>query len=92
MKDVQWQSTQYWNNLCEKQESQNQDPFTHRAQHQIMIDEPFQKTTCHLSFWIEWKHFRNQIQWEYNQYELHLHSEQYIEKDSKSTYNWSYKK
>ncbi len=24
----------------------------------------------------------NQIQWEYNQYELHLHSEQYIEKDS----------
>ncbi len=24
----------------------------------------------------------NQIQWEYNQYKLHLHSEQYIEKDS----------
>ena len=25
---------------------------------------------------------QNQIQWEYDQYKLHLHSEQYIEKDS----------
>ncbi len=28
------------------------------------------------------KALQNQIQWEYNQYKLHLHSEQYIEKDS----------
>ncbi len=28
------------------------------------------------------KALQNQIQWEYNQYELCLHSEQYIEKDS----------
>jgi len=28
------------------------------------------------------KALQNQIQWEYNQYEPHLHSEQYIEKDS----------
>jgi hypothetical protein len=27
------------------------------------------------------KALQNQIQWEYDQYELHLHSEQYIEKD-----------
>jgi hypothetical protein len=38
------------------------------------------------------KALQNQIQWEYDQYKLHLHSEQYIEKDSKNTYNWSYKK
>ncbi len=29
------------------------------------------------------KALQNQIQWKYNQYELRLHSEQYIEKDSK---------
>jgi len=29
------------------------------------------------------KALQNQIQWEYNQYKLRLHSEQYIEKDSK---------
>ncbi len=29
------------------------------------------------------KALQNQIQWKYNQYKLHLHSEQYIEKDSK---------
>ncbi len=29
------------------------------------------------------KALQNQIQWEYDQYELRLHSEQYIEKDSK---------
>ncbi len=28
------------------------------------------------------KALQNQIQWEYDQYKLHLHSEQYIEKDS----------
>jgi hypothetical protein len=29
--------------------------------HQVMIDEPFQKATCHLSFWIKWKHFRTRF-------------------------------
>jgi len=29
------------------------------------------------------KALQNQVQWEYDQYKLHLHSEQYIEKDSK---------
>jgi len=29
------------------------------------------------------KALQNQIQWEYDQYELHLHSEQYIKKGSK---------
>jgi hypothetical protein len=29
------------------------------------------------------KALQNQIQWEYDQYKLRLHSEQYIEKDSK---------
>jgi hypothetical protein len=38
------------------------------------------------------KALQNQIQWEYDQYKLRLHSEQYIEKGSRNTYNWSYKK
>ena len=35
-----------------------------------------------LKFLNKVKALWNQIQWEYNQYELHLHSEQYIEKGS----------
>jgi hypothetical protein len=38
------------------------------------------------------KALQNQIQWEYDQYKLRLHSEQYIEKGSENTYNWSYKR
>jgi hypothetical protein len=38
------------------------------------------------------KALQNQIQWEYDQYKLHLHSEQYIKKDSKKYIQLSYKK
>jgi lysophospholipid acyltransferase (LPLAT)-like uncharacterized protein len=75
------QPTQYQNNLCEKlRVTKSRSIYSQNTWHQAVIDEPFQKTTCHLSFWIKWK--QNQIQWEYDQYKLRLHSEQYIEKGS----------
>ncbi len=42
----------------------------------------FLKDYMSLKFLNKVKALQNQIQWEYNQYKLHLHSEQYIEKDS----------
>jgi ElaB/YqjD/DUF883 family membrane-anchored ribosome-binding protein len=35
--------------------------YSQGTQHQTVIDEPFQKTTCHLSFWVKWKHFRTRF-------------------------------
>jgi len=45
-----------------------------------------------LKFLNRVKALQNQVQWEYDQYKLRLHSEQYIEKDSKKYYNWLYKR
>jgi len=45
------QSTQYQNNLCEKlRVTKSRSVYSQSIQHQMMIVESFQKTTCHLSF------------------------------------------
>jgi hypothetical protein len=56
------QSTQYQNNLCEKlRATKSRSVYSQSIWHQVVIDEPFQKATCHLSFWIKWKHFRTRF-------------------------------
>ncbi len=42
----------------------------------------FSEDYMSLKFLNKVKALQDQIQWEYNQYKLHLHSEQYIEKSS----------
>jgi hypothetical protein len=65
--------------------------YSQNIWHQAVINEPFRR--LHVT-WVSGKvkALQIQIQWEYDQYEPRLHSEQYIEKAAMNTYNWSHKK
>jgi len=92
-KMYKWQSTQYQDNLCEKLKvTKSRFIYSQSTWHQKVIDEPFQKTICHLSFWIKWKHYK--IRFSENMISMnHTYTQNSIlRKTVRNTYNWSYKK
>ncbi len=58
----------------------------------MMIVESFQKTTCHLSFWRKWKHFRTRFSENIISMNHTYTQNSILRKTVKNTYNWSYKR
>jgi hypothetical protein len=93
MKDVQMTINSVLKQLVWKTKvTKSRSVYSQSTEHQMMIIEPFQKTTCHLSFWIEWKHFR--IRFSENMISTNCTYTQnsILRKTVRNTYNWSYKR
>jgi len=86
------QSTQYQNNLCEKlRATKSRSVYPQGTRHQVVVVEPFQKATCHLSFWRKWKHFGTRFSENMISMNRAYTQNNMSRKAAKDTYNWSYK-